>query len=214
MRNEYGKCVVLVQKCRRNIFGGKILRNFCEKCILISGRRPSILKMGQGLVQDSPTSPDSGISSGSSYEDTHSARKDLNTGSPKEKVHFTFPRPAENLPGIPYPPTMVRPSSIVSSPSSVITASTASMVSSAVVWNVAYQGQSAPTGIATSVVQTPHIQQESRGAKSEEDEKDLMCSDEEFSDESSGSEELNEGLYAWMMDVNIIRHTVKVLLTT
>ena len=156
------------------------------------GRRPSILKMGQGMVHDSPTSPDSGISSGSSFEDTHSARKDLNTGSPKEKVHFTFPRPAENLSAIPYPPTMVRPSSIASSPTSVITATTASMVSSAVVWNVAYQNQTAPTGIATSVVQTPHIQQESRGVKPEEDEeKDLMCSDEEFSDESSGSEEFN-----------------------
>ena len=160
--------------------------------------------MGQGIVHDSPTSPDSGISSGSSFEDTHSARKDLNTGSPKEKVHFTFPRPAENLPAIPYPPTMVRPSSIASSPTSVITATTASMVSSAVVWNVAYQNRTAPTGIATSVVQTPHIQQESRGVKPEEDEKDLMCSDEEFSDESSGSEELNPGLYTYVRQIHRI----------
>lgn len=155
--------------------------------------------MGQGLLQDSPTSPDSGISSGSSFEEIHSAKKDLNTGSPKEKIHFTFPRPAENLPGIPYPPTMVRSStgssSIVSSASNVITASTASMVSNAAVWNVAYPSQAAPTGIATSVVQSPHINQESRGVKSEEDGKDLMCSDEEFSDESSGSEEFNQGLY-------------------
>ncbi len=92
---------------------------------------------------------------------------------------------------------MVRPSSIVvSPPSNVTTASTASVVSNAVVWNVAYSSQTAPTGIATSVVQSPHTQQESRVVKSEEDDKDLMCSDEEFSDESSGSEEMNQGLYA------------------
>lgn len=162
--------------------------------------------MGQVLPQESPTSPDSGISSGSSLEDVHSAKKDLNTGSPKEKVHFTFPRPAENLSGIGYPPTMVRPSSIVSPSTSVITASTAAMVSSAVVWNAAFpsNGGIAPTGIATSVVQSTHINQENRGVKSEdeeeeEEEKDdgtcnLMCSDEEFSDDSSESEDLDQGL--------------------
>ena len=160
---------------------------------LVSGRRPSILKMGQGLQQESPTSPDSGISSGSSLEDVHSAKKDMNTGSPKEKVHFTFPRPAESL-QVPYPPTMIRACSIVSSPTTVITASTACMVSNAV-WNATYQSQTVPTGIATSVVQTAHIKQEPRGVKSEDEGKDLMCSDEEFSDESSGSEELNQGRY-------------------
>ena len=152
--------------------------------------------MGQGLLQDSPTSPDSGISSGSSFEDVHSAKKDLNTGSPKEKVHFTFPRPAENPSAIPYPSAVVRPSSTVSTSSNVVFGSSASMGSNSSMWNVAYPSQVAPTGIATSVVQNAHINQDSRGTKSEEDEKDLMCSDEEFSDESSGSEELNEGLYA------------------
>lgn len=52
-----------------------------------------------------------------------------------------------------------------------------------------------PTGIATGVVQTDHCAQDSTGVKSDEEiEKDLMCSDEEFSDESSGSEELKQGL--------------------
>lgn len=159
--------------------------------------------MGQVLPQESPTSPDSGISSGSSLEDVNSAKKDLNTGSPKEKVHFTFPRPAENLSGIGYLPTMVRPSSIVSPSTSVITASTAAMVSSAVVWNAAFPSKAgiAPTGIATSVVQRAHINQEDRGVKSEEEEEEkddgtcnLMCSDEEFSDDSSESEDLDQGL--------------------
>lgn len=160
--------------------------------------------MGQVLPQESPTSPDSGISSGSSLEDVHSAKKDLNTGSPKEKVHFTFPRPAENLSGIGYPPTMVRPSSIVSHSTSVITASAAAVVSSAVGWNAAYprNAGNAPTGIATSVVQSAHIKQEDRGVKSEEEEEgekddgtcNLMCSDEEFSDDSSESEDFDQGL--------------------
>ena len=68
------------------------------------------------------------------------------------------------------------------------------MGSNPAAWNVAYTSQAAPTSIATSVVQNAHINQDSRGGKSDEDEKDLMCSDEEFSDESSGSEELNEGM--------------------
>ncbi|XP_028406223.1 suppression of tumorigenicity 18 protein-like isoform X2 [Dendronephthya gigantea] len=151
------------------------------------GRRPSILNMGQGVLQDSPTSPDSGISSGSSLEDLNSAKKDVNTGSPKEKVHFTFPRPAESNPGIPFSATMVRPSRVASPLSNSTPGNTASM--SSVVWSVGYQSPIAPTGIATSVVQTAHIKQEPRGVKSEEGDKDLMCSDEEFSDESSGSEE-------------------------
>ena len=97
------------------------------KTKIILGRRPSILNMGQGILQDSPTSPDSGISSGSSLEDLNSAKKDVNTGSPKEKVHFTFPRPAESNPGIPYPPTMVRPSRMASPQSNASAGNTASM---------------------------------------------------------------------------------------
>ena len=164
--------------------------------------------MAQGMLQGSPTSPDSGISSGSSMDEINSAKKESNTGSPKENVHFTFPRPFDNIPEHAMRSSVLRPTqftSVIASPSSnVITATTAAMVSNAVVRNFSYPTSMMPstsvipTGVITSVLK--HIKQEEFGVKmeeegeeeeeEEEEEKEdedgcnLMCSDEEFSDES------------------------------
>ena len=161
--------------------------------------------MGQGALQASPTSPDSGISSGSSLDEINSVKKPLSTGSPKENVHFTFPRPAENVPETSLRSSVLKTTqftsvmnvSSISSPN-VITATTAAIVSSAVVRNFSYPTGVVPTAVETSVVQNLHVKKEEDGLKmvEEKDEKkedacNLMCSDEEFSDESE-EEELEE----------------------
>ena len=133
--------------------------------------------MAQGMLQGSPTSPDSGISSGSSMDEINSAKKESNTGSPKENVHFTFPRPFDNIPEHAMRSSVLRPThftSVIASPSAnVITATTAAMVSKAVVRNFSYPTSMMPstsvipTGVITSVLK--HIKQEGFGVKMEEE---------------------------------------------
>lgn len=176
--------------------------------IMKRGSRPSILKIGQGMLQGSPTSPDSGISSGSSMDEINFPKKELNSGSPKENVHFTFPRSSENIAehgGM--RPSVLKPtkfSSVFTSSSSasVITTTTA-VVSRDVVRDLGYPSQPGviPTGVITTGVITStsqHVKQEECGLKMEEEREDagcnLMCSDEEFSDESEEEfEELHRG---------------------
>lgn len=144
--------------------------------------------MTEGLHQASPTSPDSGISSGSSHEDLNSAKKDGNVDSPKDNTHFTFPRATETHSGMPYTAAN-EPPSLHATP--VITVNTSSNIPP---WNVAYHKQLvAPTGIATSVVQRAHVKTEIREGRSDDEGKNLICSDEEFSDDSNGSEEFFQG---------------------
>lgn len=118
--------------------------------LIISGHGQKCMLTDKASPQQSPTSPDSGISSASSTED-NSAKKELNFDSDNKDspIHFTFPKAKPPKIKTESPPvTCTSTSPVVALPSSsmpsVITATAAVAVANSVMsGNVVYSSKEA-----------------------------------------------------------------------